>query len=154
MLKKSNKKIKSGAIRAFVRERDNYTCQQCKKEWQEGERAFHVHHTDAEFENTVNHEYESENMDKLITLCPKCHMNQDSVIRSKKLSRGIEEDWDNIKVNNSHYLRKDYRLDKVNSKCKFCGSIYLKNFNHMNFCSEKCVMSFLKFYPELVNTLD
>jgi len=66
-------------IREIVRIRDSHTCQNknCLKVWVNGERRFDVHHLD---ENMLGKtrikgiiKYDKENMDKLVTLCHKCH---------------------------------------------------------------------------------
>jgi len=75
----------------LVRRRDNYTCQICGKVWQEGQRRFDTHHLDEEDEN--NHTYENyKKLDRMITLCHKCHMSLKHIkrkmakIRNKRFS--------------------------------------------------------------------
>lgn len=51
-------------LRRSIRERDNYTCQKCKK--QQGDIAFIVHHKDYDKKNC--------NPENLITLCRSCHL--------------------------------------------------------------------------------
>lgn len=87
--------------REIVRMRDGYTCQLCKTKWIEGHRRFDVHHID-EVMDGKSHEkgitaYDSENMDKLITLCHRCHMGismeQNEICRiiAYNVSRGIDK---------------------------------------------------------------
>lgn len=51
------------AIRKYVGQRDNHTCQLCGVA--EGKRAFNVHHED---DNRMNND-----PDNLVTLCQQCH---------------------------------------------------------------------------------
>lgn len=53
------------SLQRRIRERDNYTCQLCGKEWGLGRRAFPVHHIDYVKKNNKQR--------NLITLCPNCH---------------------------------------------------------------------------------
>lgn len=82
-------KLLSGS-RDFARERarrrDNYTCQNCRKIWIEGTRRFDVHHLDDDMEGSRSPKWDRENLDRLITLCHKCHLNLDAV--RKKMSFG------------------------------------------------------------------
>lgn len=67
-------------IRERVRTRDNYLCKICHKKWKKGERRFDVHHTQESImgiRNTNDRgfvKYDRKNLDKLITLCHKCHL--------------------------------------------------------------------------------
>lgn len=66
-------------LRRAIRERDNYTCQVCGKEYPpNGGRKFHVHHIDYNKKNC--------NPENLITLCISCHM---------KTTVGNSEEWKN-----------------------------------------------------------
>lgn len=83
------KHIKGGRdkIRELVRIRDKYTCIKCGKIWVEGSRRFDVHHLDPEQEGKKARgegctKYDKENMDKMITVCHKCHYNLD-VVKNK-----------------------------------------------------------------------
>lgn len=60
------------ALREKVRVRDNHTCQHCNKKWLEGERRFDVHHLEESRQST--YDYNSEELEKMITLCHKCHL--------------------------------------------------------------------------------
>lgn len=62
-------------IREKVRQRDNHTCQSCKKQWKLGQRRLDVHHLDLKMESRKRYAYDSKHLDKLITLCHKCHLN-------------------------------------------------------------------------------
>lgn len=73
-------------VREIIRIRDNHICQKCKKMWISGNRRFDVHHLDGEMESTQNIKYDKENMDRLVTLCHKCHLNLHSIRR--KMSQG------------------------------------------------------------------
>lgn len=69
-------------FRERVRVRDNHTCQICFKKWRHGQRRLDVHHLDENHEGkseSENAQYDRENMDRMITLCHKCHFNLDSV---------------------------------------------------------------------------
>ena len=71
--------IKWGArdrYRELVRIRDNHTCQKCGLEWQVGERRLDVHHLDEDSTKTRQIDGD-EDMDNMITLCHKCHLNLD-----------------------------------------------------------------------------
>jgi hypothetical protein len=82
-------------VREWVRIRDNHTCQMCFKVWKEGERRLDVHHTDEDLEGRSKERgiaaLDRANMDKMITLCHKCHFSLDSVRRSiSKGSKAID----------------------------------------------------------------
>lgn len=53
------------AVSAQVKKRNNYKCQLCGKQG-----TLNVHHPDYSF-----HGYETENINKLLCLCDKCHNN-------------------------------------------------------------------------------
>lgn len=76
-------------VRELVRIRDKHTCQCCRKKWVIGTRRFDVHHLDESMEGRRAEKgickYDKENMDKMITLCHKCHLNLDSVRRKMNL---------------------------------------------------------------------
>lgn len=80
-------------IRELVRIRDSRTCQDCGKVWEQGKRRFDVHHLDPKMESIRDIKYDRANMDKMITLCHKCHMSkhagfvkQKQLINSKPLT--------------------------------------------------------------------
>ena len=52
-------------LKELIRKRDNYTCQECHKKWQENIIAFDVHH--------INYDKQNCSPENLITLCRKCH---------------------------------------------------------------------------------
>jgi len=66
-------------LREIIRIRDNHTCQICGKVWKVGERRFDVHHNDEEFDGKAPYlsvdECDRKNLNKMITLCHKCHLN-------------------------------------------------------------------------------
>ena len=77
-------------IRELVRMRDNYTCQECKKVWEIGQRRFDVHHLDEKYDgmgHSIPTGYDRNNLNKLITLCHKCHFNLDTT--RKRLSKAL-----------------------------------------------------------------
>lgn len=75
-------------IREWVRVRDKHTCQICLKVWKPGQRRFDVHHEEEHMEGQSKEKgitrYDLANMDKMVTLCHKCHLNLD-VVRRKML---------------------------------------------------------------------
>jgi len=74
--------------RELVRIRDNQTCRDCGKLWQDGQRKFDVHHLNGLCgKKTHNYDKLSE-MVGLITLCHKCHYNRtDHAMRVKVMHR-------------------------------------------------------------------
>lgn len=65
--------------RYLVRERDNFTCMNCRRKWRESERQFDVHHLHG-LCGVKSRSYDKVNdMPKLITLCHDCHMNLHTV---------------------------------------------------------------------------
>jgi len=71
-------------IREKVRNRDNQTCIVCNKIWKEGLRKFDVHHKEIDEGRNARYSYDSQNMDKLITICHRCHCYLHAVIRRTK----------------------------------------------------------------------
>jgi transcriptional regulator with XRE-family HTH domain len=75
-------------IREEVRIRDNRTCKICLKIWTTGEKRFDVHHLEeinGKSAGALNScKYDRANMDKMITLCHKCHMNLHKTQRINK----------------------------------------------------------------------
>jgi 5-methylcytosine-specific restriction endonuclease McrA len=75
-------------IREKVRQRDNWTCQKCGKIWEEGTRRLDVHHLDEKLES--NRTYQgSRCLDRMITLCHKCHLNLPHVKKKIMMGRRI-----------------------------------------------------------------
>ena len=74
-VKRNGQKLFSGRdlVREKIRIRDNHTCQDCNKIWQEGERRFDVHHLD-EDENKSRGYDKFEDEENLITYCHACHL--------------------------------------------------------------------------------
>lgn len=66
-------------IREVVRQRDRHKCQSCGIKWKVGTRKFDVHHLDEKMNGKSNTSgitmYDRKNLDKLLTLCHKCHCN-------------------------------------------------------------------------------
>ncbi len=76
------------ATRDAVRKRDNFTCKLCGKKQEEGKRQLDVHHLNEEDEGQDGAFKEKHNMDEMITLCRKCHMNLPVVRRKMSEGRG------------------------------------------------------------------
>ena len=63
-------------LKEKARIRDNYTCQLCGLVWKEGTRRLDVHHLNHLESQTEAIKYENnKDLDQMITLCHKCHMN-------------------------------------------------------------------------------
>jgi len=60
-------------IREQVRNRDNYICQSCGKQWKKGQRRFDIHHLNGQCGKKSRRYDKKKDMDNLITLCHKCH---------------------------------------------------------------------------------
>lgn len=90
-IKKEIKVLSFGfsATRDAVRERDKNTCQRCGAKQQEGKRKLDVHHLDPEDEGTDKAFREHHNIDRMITLCRRCHMNLPQVRRRMSEGRSI-----------------------------------------------------------------
>lgn len=73
------------ATRDAVRKRDNNTCQSCGAT-QSGKRRLDVHHLNPEDEGKDGAFKEHHDMDQMVTLCRKCHMNLPEVRR--RMSEG------------------------------------------------------------------
>jgi 5-methylcytosine-specific restriction endonuclease McrA len=77
-------------VHELARCRDNHTCQKCGKVWVLGMRRLDVHHMDEEMDGKSRSKgilkYNRENLDKLITLCHKCHLNLE--VSRKRMSNG------------------------------------------------------------------
>lgn len=73
----------------LVRIRDKRTCQICGLIWKPGTRRLDVHHNDKKMDGKSRSKgiikWNYENMDKLVTLCHKCHFNLD--MTKKKLHK-------------------------------------------------------------------
>lgn len=103
-------KTKIQVVRDEIRDRDNNTCQKCGKKWCTKSRKLDVHHLDTNYENTVDVEYDSNNKDKLITLCHKCHFN---IEKNKK-------------------IKKRGKLSKYASEARKSAIVYLReNWTHL-----------------------
>jgi hypothetical protein len=62
--------------REKVRQRDNHTCQDCKKKWSEGARRFDVHHLDGLCGKKSRKYDKCDDLNRLITLCHRCHFKR------------------------------------------------------------------------------
>ena len=93
-------------IRDSVRARDKQTCQKCFKIWDGKNRKFDVHHLDLSMESKSDIEYDLNNMDKLITMCHKCHLNLPHLIDKRK-------EW--LK-NNPHFFDKQRAKQKRDAR--------------------------------------
>lgn len=62
--------------REIVRIRDNRTCQDCGKKWEEGTRRFDVHHLNGLCGKKSQSYDKISEIGGLITLCHKCHFNR------------------------------------------------------------------------------
>ena len=58
-----------------IRDRDNNTCQECKRKWKKGTRRFDVHHKDFKKEKTKQYDHYEKEKNNLVTLCHRCHLN-------------------------------------------------------------------------------
>ncbi len=80
-------------MRELVRMRDNHTCQKCRKVWKKGERRFDVHHISKRMDGKGRKHgvirYDKKHMDKLVTLCHKCHLNLDVTIEKMRKAAKI-----------------------------------------------------------------
>lgn len=78
-------------IHEKVRVRDNHTCQLCFRVWKPGQIRFDVHHIDEAQEGKGltrgSYTYDTNNPQKMITLCHKCHMNLDTVRRKHSIAQ-------------------------------------------------------------------
>ena len=79
------------ATKNAVRERDKHTCQMCGRKRKEGGRQLDVHHLDEEFEGSKEYREDHE-MDKMVTLCHKCHLNLPHI--RKKVSEAMKKTWE------------------------------------------------------------
>lgn len=81
--------IKDGqlsVVREWARIRDNRTCQICHKEWVPGTRRLDVHHLDEDRQQSRDCKWDMENLDRLITLCHKCHFNLEYFKKKQSLA--------------------------------------------------------------------
>lgn len=105
-------------IREKIRQRDNHTCQHCKKVWEPGKRRFDVHHLDEVKDKTRQYDNYEEEKDNLITLCHKCHLNIPG--HKKKMSEKAKEMRD-IKKKEAEGLTGE-ELQRLSSAAAECGS--------------------------------
>ena len=96
--------------RELVRQRDNRTCQKCGKIWVIGTRRLDVHHIYDCGSKTLA--YDSvKDIDRMITLCHKCHIGLDSV-REKISTRTGMFKHSPQRNNHSFYKGKDILNNK------------------------------------------
>ena len=121
-MKKINLNVLGGRerTRMIVRIRDKFTCQDCGKvrtpemAQKEGKRLFDIHHYRKGECGKKSKSYDKvADIDNLITLCHRCHFN-----RPEHKSRALTE-----------------------SKCSFCGDIYLSRLKRKNNWCKKCYSS-------------
>jgi predicted transcriptional regulator len=78
-------------LRELIRVRDNHTCQICGNVWKKGERKFDVHHDDENFDGKTFElsvdECDRKNLNKMITLCHKCHYSLEITRNKMKKKR-------------------------------------------------------------------
>lgn len=65
--------------RHLVRLRDKNSCRICGKKWEKGNIRFDIHHLNGECGKNSRGYDSIKDMNGLITLCHKCHLNVDSV---------------------------------------------------------------------------
>lgn len=66
-------------VRFLVRKRDNFKCKKCKTKWNKGNRQFDVHHLNGLCGKKSKAYDKITEIDGLITLCHRCHLNLHSV---------------------------------------------------------------------------
>jgi hypothetical protein len=71
--------------RELVRMRDGYKCQKCGHQWKEGERRLDVHHKGCDKKRSKGYD-RVQNMNEMIALDHKCHMNVKEHIKSMELA--------------------------------------------------------------------
>jgi 5-methylcytosine-specific restriction endonuclease McrA len=74
-------------LREKIRERDGHECQECGEVWEDGMRRFDVHHVGSIRKSSENRKYKNHNPKRLVTICHRCHMNDED---SKKAMRGAK----------------------------------------------------------------
>ena len=77
---KTKKEFQGGnKTRELVRKRDNHICADCGKVWVYGTRRFDVHHLGGVCGKKSRDYDKVATLEKLITICHKCHMNLEEV---------------------------------------------------------------------------
>lgn len=87
-------------VRMKVRNRDNFTCQNCGRNWNGSEKHFDVHHLHGLCGKKSRSYDKIKEIDNLITLCHRCHYHHHSFSR---------------KIKNPAWAEKKERL------CQYCG---------------------------------
>lgn len=98
--------------RQKVRIRDNHTCQNCKKVWEEGKsNRFDVHHLSGLCGKGRDFDYDTvKDLSNLVTLCHPCHMGLHTVrakISLGRIAQLMEErgiDW--VKMNHGELYQQ------------------------------------------------
>lgn len=102
-------------VREIARIRDKHTCQKCFKVWCKGSRRFDVHHLNGNCGKKSRSYDKLKDIDSLTTLCHKCHLNLDEVVKkmSEKSSPRSQRDkdyyyknWEKIYKNQKRWLFK------------------------------------------------
>ena len=101
-------------IKAYVRSRDNYTCQYCKKQ----NIKLHVHHI------IFKSKGGTDRSDNLITLCEQCHNN----LHAGKIQLTIKKMSNNFKVASHLNILKDRLFEML--ELKFSKSNVIKTYGY------------------------
>ena len=87
-------------LREKVRMRDKHTCQKCGKKWEKGKRRFDTHHLDEEYEGLNGgrgyYTLDKTLLDRIITLCHKCHLNLPHIKAKMRVKKGIKSSVDKV----------------------------------------------------------
>jgi 5-methylcytosine-specific restriction endonuclease McrA len=103
-------------IREKVRIRDNHTCQHCGLIWNGKGKRFDAHHLDDELEGDVGRKYKNNPIDRMITLCHKCHFNTDSV--KKRILIGLYG-----KEESDKFIKRFHEIKKLRESGMFLKTI-------------------------------
>lgn len=107
---RKERKIFTNAIRASIYKKYNFTCQTCKKKWDETEKLFHIHHID---NNSINNKIEN-----LELLCHSCHRKINSSGVYPRISVRVSN---MIKIKlQSIALKDNTKPSKIVKKCIEC----------------------------------
>ena len=74
-----------------VRKRDKNTCRLCGRKQQKTERQFDVHHLNSDDEGLDKAFKKTHDMEEMVTLCRKCHMNLPVVREKMSLGKKFED---------------------------------------------------------------
>ena len=103
--------------RELVRIRDKHKCQDCGKVWEHGKRRFDIHHLEGCGEKSKKYDKVSE-MDNMITMCHKCHLNQPEVrakMKHKSSPRPLKDKENQRKwtSDNREHIRIYQRVKRI-----------------------------------------